>query len=260
MRTLLTLAAAAALVAGSLHLRAPVLAQSASAPVRVGGDVKPPTRTRDVKPEYPPEAQRAGVQGVVILETVVGADGRVTDARVVRSVPLLDEAALAAVRQWEFTPTLLNGVAVPIVMTVTVSFTLGPGSSGTPQGGTAPVPRDTTGAGEACAGPQGDPARTERRDAAVRFAEDVHAKQKTALIARQGEGYVSLEALPGAPGVPDGFDVQLLADGARYALSVKETRDACPFAVFSDQTGTIFVATPLPAGGAAGPPQPAAGR
>jgi len=44
--------------------------------------------------------------------------------RVLRSVPLLDQAATDAVRQWEFTPTRLNGVAVPVVMTVTVNFTL----------------------------------------------------------------------------------------------------------------------------------------
>jgi periplasmic protein TonB len=48
----------------------------------------------------------------------------VQDARVLRSIPLLDAAALDAVKQWEFTPTLLNGVPVPVIMTVTVQFTL----------------------------------------------------------------------------------------------------------------------------------------
>jgi hypothetical protein len=51
-------------------------------------------------------------------------DGKVADAKVLRSIPLLDSAALDAVRQWEFTPTLLNGVPVPVIMTVTVNFTL----------------------------------------------------------------------------------------------------------------------------------------
>jgi|TARA_Y100000031_G_C7944646_1_gene258686 protein TonB len=64
------------------------------------------------------------VSGVVILEAVIGPDGRVRDVRVLRSAPLLDRAAIAAVRQWEYTPTLLNGVPVPVVMTVTVTFTL----------------------------------------------------------------------------------------------------------------------------------------
>ena len=95
----------------------------AGAPVRVGGNIPAPTKLRDVKPIYPPEARSAGIQGVVIIETTIGVDGRVSDARVLRSIPLLDEPALEAVRGWEFTPTLLNGVAVPVIMTVTVNFT-----------------------------------------------------------------------------------------------------------------------------------------
>jgi protein TonB len=83
-----------------------------------------PTKTKDVAPVYPPIAQSARVQGVVILETLIGADGRVEDARVLRSIPLLDQAALDAVKQWEFTPTLLNGTPVPVIMTMTVQFSL----------------------------------------------------------------------------------------------------------------------------------------
>jgi periplasmic protein TonB len=93
-------------------------------PVRVGGNIKPPTRIKNVTPVYPPIAQSARVQGVVIIEATIGPNGRVTDARVLRSIPLLDQAALDAVRQWEYTPTLLNGVPVPVIMTVTVNFTL----------------------------------------------------------------------------------------------------------------------------------------
>jgi periplasmic protein TonB len=93
-------------------------------PVRVGGNIKPPTRIKNVTPTYPPIAQSARVQGVVIIEATIGPNGRVTDARVLRSIPLLDSAALDAVRQWEYTPTLLNGVPVPVIMTVTVNFTL----------------------------------------------------------------------------------------------------------------------------------------
>ena len=54
----------------------------------------------------------------------IGADGRVEQAHVIRSIPLLDEAALDAVKQWEFTPTLMNGQAVPVIMTATVNFTI----------------------------------------------------------------------------------------------------------------------------------------
>ena len=74
-------------------------------------------------PQYPPEARAAGIQGVVLAEIVIDGEGSVIDARVVRSVPLLDEAALKAVKNWRFTPTVVNGQAVPVRMTVTVNFT-----------------------------------------------------------------------------------------------------------------------------------------
>jgi protein TonB len=92
--------------------------------LRVGGNIKTPTKIRDVRPVYPPIARSANVTGVVILEVRIGPDGRVETARVLRSIPLLDEAALDAVKQWEFTPTLMNGQAVPIIMTATVNFTI----------------------------------------------------------------------------------------------------------------------------------------
>jgi protein TonB len=95
-----------------------------SAPVRVGGNIKAPVKTKDVRPVYPAIAQSARVQGIVIIEATIGPTGKVTDAKVLRSIPLLDNAALDAVRQWQFTPTLLNGVPVPVIMTVTVQFTL----------------------------------------------------------------------------------------------------------------------------------------
>ncbi|MGH7463439.1 MAG: energy transducer TonB, partial [Longimicrobiales bacterium] len=94
------------------------------APVRVGGNIKQPQKIKDVRPIYPPIAQSARVQGIVIIEAVIGPDGAVRDAKVLRSIPLLDQSALDAVRQWVFTPTLLNGQPVPVIMTVTVQFTL----------------------------------------------------------------------------------------------------------------------------------------
>jgi periplasmic protein TonB len=90
--------------------------------VRVGGNIKAPKLVRDVKPEYPMLAQQARVQGFVILEARVGVDGSVQSARVIRSIPLLDEAALAAVQQWRYQPLLLNGMPMPFVLTVTVVF------------------------------------------------------------------------------------------------------------------------------------------
>lgn len=94
-------------------------------PVRPGFQgVRNPVKTHHIDPVYPPIAQSARIQGIVIIEATLGIDGRVTNARILRSVPLLDQAALDAVRQWEFTPTLLNGAPVPVIMTVTVNFTL----------------------------------------------------------------------------------------------------------------------------------------
>jgi protein TonB len=96
----------------------------AAGAVRVGGAILQPTKTKHINPVYPKAAQDAKVQGVVILETLIGVDGKITNARVLRSVPMLDQAALDAVMQWEFTPTRLNGQPVPVLMTVTVQFTL----------------------------------------------------------------------------------------------------------------------------------------
>lgn len=95
-----------------------------SQPVRPGGQISMPKKVREIAPAYPAIAQAARVHGIVILEAVIGEDGRVRDAKVLRSIPLLDQAALDAVRQWEYSPTLLNGVPVAVVMTVTVKFDL----------------------------------------------------------------------------------------------------------------------------------------
>jgi TonB family protein len=91
--------------------------------VRVGGQIRPPIRFKEVAPVYPAIAQSARVQGDVVIEATIDEDGKVADARVVKSVPLLDQAALDAVRQWEYRPSLLNGVPTAVVMTVTVKFT-----------------------------------------------------------------------------------------------------------------------------------------
>jgi protein TonB len=95
-----------------------------AAPLRIGGPIRPPQRVAYVAPRYPPLARTAGIQGDVQLEAIIGVDGTVEQLRVVRSMPLLDDAALDAVRQWRYTPTLLHGTPVPVVMTVTVSFRL----------------------------------------------------------------------------------------------------------------------------------------
>lgn len=95
-------------------------------PVRVGGAITAPALVSRVAPEYPNIAVNAHVQGVVVLEAVVGRDGRVEEVKVLRSIPLLDAAAIAAVRQWRYSPLLLNGQPQRFVLTVTVSFSVNP--------------------------------------------------------------------------------------------------------------------------------------
>lgn len=93
-------------------------------PVRVSGPIEPPRKIHYQAPVYPALAMAAHVQGTVVIDAVISATGTVQDARVITSVPLLDEAALAAVRQWVFTPTRLGGVPVPVILTVKVEFKL----------------------------------------------------------------------------------------------------------------------------------------
>jgi protein TonB len=93
-------------------------------PRRVGGTIRPPIKTVHVAPVYPAIARAAKVRGTVILEAVISATGQVEDVRILRSVQLLDDAATEAVRQWRFTPTILNDEPIPVVMTVTVTFVL----------------------------------------------------------------------------------------------------------------------------------------
>jgi TonB family protein len=85
---------------------------------------QPPKQINKVPPVYPLAAQLERVRGVVIMEAIVGADGKVRDVRVIRSVPFLDEAAVAAVMQWEYTPAEINGQPTPVVMTITTTFNM----------------------------------------------------------------------------------------------------------------------------------------
>lgn len=92
--------------------------------LRVGGLIEEPKKIRNVAPQYPDAAKQARVQGVITLECTIGVDGTVIDIRVLRGIPLLDAAAIDAVRQWVYEPTLYNGMRVPVIMTVTVNFRL----------------------------------------------------------------------------------------------------------------------------------------
>ena len=95
-----------------------------SGPVRVADLPVTPRKIGDLRPVYPEIARAAHVEGTVILEAVLDTSGRVTQLRVIQSSPMLDQAALDAVRQWRYTPSLYGGHPVSVLMTITVRFTL----------------------------------------------------------------------------------------------------------------------------------------
>ncbi|HLH31696.1 MAG TPA: energy transducer TonB, partial [Terriglobia bacterium] len=91
-------------------------------PVRVGGVVKEPRPVKMVPPVYPPLASRARVSGTVLLEATLTAEGKVEQIKVISGHPLLVDAAIQCVKQWEYEPTYLNGVAIPVILTARVHF------------------------------------------------------------------------------------------------------------------------------------------
>ncbi len=94
-------------------------------PIRVGGQIKEPRKTREVKPVYPEIARKARIEGMVILEITVSKQGKVRDVKVLRGLAMgLTEAAVEAVKQWEYEPSTLNGRPVEVLVTVTVRFNL----------------------------------------------------------------------------------------------------------------------------------------
>jgi TonB family protein len=95
--------------------------RAAAVPAGRGG-VQQPVKIKDVMPVYPATAKSARVGGIVTIEATIDTDGKVSEARVVKSVPLLDQAALDAVKQWEYRPSTRDGKPVPVVVTVNVNF------------------------------------------------------------------------------------------------------------------------------------------
>jgi protein TonB len=92
--------------------------------IRVGGNVQEAKIINRVQPVYPPLAKQARVSGTVRLNAVISKDGSIQDLQVVSGHPLLVQAALQAVRQWRYAPTLLNGEPVEVVTVIDVNFTL----------------------------------------------------------------------------------------------------------------------------------------
>ena len=93
--------------------------------VRVGGQVAAAKLISQPRPNYPPLARQARIQGTVRLEAVISKEGVIENLEVISGHPLLIQAALDAVRRWRYQPTLLNGVPVEVITTIDVNFTLG---------------------------------------------------------------------------------------------------------------------------------------
>ena len=93
-------------------------------PVRLHSGIRAPLKTTHVPPVYPAPARASRMQGIVILEATIDTEGNVASLTVLRSIPFLDAAAVDAVKQWKYTPALLNDTPVPVIMTVTVRFML----------------------------------------------------------------------------------------------------------------------------------------
>jgi protein TonB len=112
------------LVGGALSAPPPPSPPPVTTPVRIGGSIQAPTLVHRVEPEYPDIAVVAKVRGVVILEATIGVDGTVESVRVLRRIKFLDQAAVDAVKQWRYSPLVLNGVPTPFVLSVTLNFSL----------------------------------------------------------------------------------------------------------------------------------------
>jgi TonB family protein len=125
-----------------------VVAETKSSDIKIAGqDVAGPTRRKYVAPEYPLDAAAQGIRGIVIVEVLVGEDGKVLSARVTRSIPGLDEAAIAAVKLWEYEPAKVAGKPVKVQLSQSITFALrlpelsrGPGIPELKSGGTPPPP------------------------------------------------------------------------------------------------------------------------
>jgi TonB family protein len=94
-------------------------------PIRVGGDVQPPVKVSAPSPQYTEIARKARIQGVVIVEAIIDKEGKVTNVKVLKGLPMgLDTAAADAVKKWTFQPATLNGKPVAVIYNLTVNFRL----------------------------------------------------------------------------------------------------------------------------------------
>jgi TonB family protein len=238
--------------------------------VRVAGkDVPWPKRSKSVTPVYPAAAQAVGQRGIVIVQLVVGPDGKVVSADVVRSVPPFDDPALAAVRQWEYEITRVDGQPVSVQLTIPITFALRlpdvTRESGVPemrQGVAPPFPQaqsklparvtaelmlDTDGSVREAAITEGDPPFTEALLQAVRT---------WAFVPLASNARVSLDVEATFSGGKEGQRVQLRLFGLKEAPGPATA--AAPAPAPSPTPAAPVASAPAPAASATPPPAVAA--
>lgn len=240
--------------AASAPAPAPPAPETPTVDAKVAGrDVPVPTRKKYVAPEYPANAAAEGIRGIVILEVLIAEDGHVESTRVTRTVPGLDEAAMNAVKLWEYEPTKLAGKPVKVRLSQSITFALklpelqrAPGIPELKSGGAPPAPAGLAAAESASVmvalGPQG-----EVREAAV--VEGDPAAGEALLRAVKAWRFV---VSPGAP--PIVFTVRAdWAPGTPPTLALKALDARNP---------TVAAAAPAPApqAPAVAPPPPATGN
>jgi len=109
---------------GEIDINESIAVDDSISPIRLGGQYLPPRLTKRVKPIYPLKARQDHVEGVVILEATSDLYGRVTEVKLLRSIPKLDQAAVEAVKQWIYEPMIIKGRPRSVIFKVTVTFKL----------------------------------------------------------------------------------------------------------------------------------------
>jgi len=241
------------------------------APPKVAGvDVPAPKRTKSVPPHYPPEAQALGMRGIVILELLVGPDGKVVSARITRSVPPFDDAALSAAREWEYEVTKVDGKPVSVILTVPIEFKMRlPEMSrddGIPELRQGVVPAFPAGAGpdtatviaEVTLDPDGHVAEARIKSGESPWAESVIQALRTWKFSPvEGQGGLAFEVKAEfASGGKGGSHVDLRLSGARHTEGLPAA-DAAPSPAAAPAAGAA--ASPAPPGVATPPPSPTPG-
>jgi TonB family protein len=211
-------------------------------PQRIGGDVAQANLILEVKPAYPPLAAAARVQDYVMLQATIGKDGKVLNLGILRGHPLLNEAALAAVRQWQYKPQVLNGQPIEVITTITVNFSLANVSfQPTPNINAPRLPAGNASLTGKLRYADGRPATSVYVFAAVAGEGALETRSISALVQTDGTGVYRIENLP-----PGTYHIHAGTGPFTLYPGVAVAKDAVAVTVASDQTTLVGIDFPLP--------------